>query len=305
MIAPDAALAAFAEEVGDSGPVAVEGGRTRWGRGGFPREGTRLVRAPAGIVEHRPEEMTVRVLAGTTVAEMEEALAASGQRSALPDRGGTIGGALAVGENHTWMLGRGALRAGVLQVRYVSAEGRVVSGGGPTVKNVSGYDVPRLMIGALGTLGLIGDAILRTNPRPAASRWVHLDGPDPFTVRDALHRPGAVLTDGAAVWVLLEGHPADVDDQCTDLCRIGEVTEVDGPPPLPAHRWSVAAGSLRTLDAATTGRFVAAVGTGLMFAELPPPRRRLSAGVAAVHLRMKNNFDPSGRLNPGRDPGTC
>ena len=114
------AVDAFAEEVGAVGPVAVEGGRTRWDLGGALADDARLVRAPSGVLERVPEEMIVRVLAGTPVAELDAELAAAGQRSALPSRGGTVGGALAVGENHVDVLSRGPLRASLLQVRYVA-----------------------------------------------------------------------------------------------------------------------------------------------------------------------------------------
>ena len=106
--------------------------------------------------------MVVTVRAGTTVAELHETLAAAGQTSALPDRGGTVGGAVAVGENRLDRLGRGSARRR-LQVRYVSAEGEIVTGGGPVVKNVSGFNLPKLIVGSLGTLGLIAEVVLRTN----------------------------------------------------------------------------------------------------------------------------------------------
>ena len=64
---------------------------------GFPAENTRFVKAPEGIMI-KPEEMTVTVLAGTTVSELHTELEKHGQRTCLPDRGGTIGGAIAVGE---------------------------------------------------------------------------------------------------------------------------------------------------------------------------------------------------------------
>jgi len=169
----DPTLLAFADEVGDTGPVAIEGERTRWELGGESTGEPRLLRAPAGIVDYKPEEMTVQVRAGTTVADLHAALAEKGQRSALPERCGTVGGALVVGENDIRALGRGRVRESLLQVRYVSAEGRIVSSGGPTVKNVSGFDLPRLMVGSLGTLGCVAEVILRTNPIPAESRWFH------------------------------------------------------------------------------------------------------------------------------------
>ena len=90
--------------------------------------------------------MTILVRAGTTVADLHATLAEHGQRTGLPERGGTIGGALAVGENHLCALGRGRVREALLQVRYVSAEGRIVTSGGPTVKNVSGSTCRGLLL---------------------------------------------------------------------------------------------------------------------------------------------------------------
>ena len=123
----DAALDRFAAEVGSTDPIAVQGGGTRWHLGGIPAENARLIEAPTGIVDHQPSEMVVSVRAGTAVADLHDALAAAGQTSALPDRGGTVGGALAVGENRLDRLGRGSVRDAVLQIRYVSAEGETVA----------------------------------------------------------------------------------------------------------------------------------------------------------------------------------
>lgn len=312
----DTTLSAFVAEVGAADPVAVVGGRTRWTAGGPLADGARLVRAPAGVVEYHPEEMTVTVRAGTPVAELHAALAAAGQRTSLPERGGTVGGAFAVGENHLEVLGRGPLRAAALQVRYVSAEGRLVTGGGPTVKNVTGFDLPRLLVGSLGTLGLLAEVILRTNPIPPESRWVASGDADPFAVRDLLARPGAVLWDGATTWALLEGHPGDVDAQLGVLAGTGRWEPVAGPPALPPHRWSLRPSELRRLAPAgpsgapeagaagefATGDFVASVGVGTVFATIPQPRRTLSPAQQTLARRVKEQFDPAGRLNPGRRP---
>lgn len=295
----DPALDAFADEIGDTGPVAVEGARTRWGLGGELEAGTRLVRAPSGIVEHRPEEMTVRVRAGTPVADLHAELAAFGQRTGLPARGGTVGGALAVGENDLCVLGRGRVRDAVLQVRYVSADGRVVTGGGATVKNVSGYDLPRLLVGSLGTLGLIGEAVLRTNPVPEVSRWLRAEDADPFAAFAALYRPSAVLWDGTTTWVEIEGHGPDVDVQQGELVA-GSWEECAGPPPLPEHRWSMRPSDLRTLDTARLGPFVASIGVGTVLASHPSPPRPVPGPLAELSTRMKRSFDPAGRLAPGR-----
>lgn len=298
----DRALLAFADEVGADGPVAVRGAGTRWDLGGTSTPGTRVVQAPTGIVSYSPEEMTVRVRAGTSVAELHAALAARGQRTPLVERGGTVGGAVAVGENDIFVSGRGTLRSSLLQVRYVSAQGRVVNGGGPTVKNVTGFDLPRLMVGSLGTLGLPAEVILRTNPTPPASVWLAAALDDPFTVPDVTQRPSAVLWDGTTTWVQLEGHAADIAAERAALQSVAAFSEVDGPPELHHHRWSLTPGDLRTIDSRPTGSYIAVVGVGLAFCERPQPLRSLSPVVGELHDRMKANFDPTGRLNPGRLP---
>ena len=305
----DPVLADFAAEVGETGPVSVAGGRTRWGLGGPLADEAVVLSAPDGIVDYKPDEMTVTVRAGTTVAALHAELAAKGQRSALPDRGGTVGGALAVGENDVRSLGRGLLRTALLQIRYVSAEGRIVSSGGPTVKNVSGFDLPRLMVGSLGTLGLLAEVIVRTNPIPACSRWVVATGCDPLVVQGALLAPSAILWDGEFTWVQLEGHEPDVDAQHKALAPHGTfvtvaVTGDRLPVELPQNRWSLAPAEVPGLAGnSQTGRFVAAVGHGLVFAEHSQPSRTVDFQSALIAERLKQNFDPCGRLNPGRDPG--
>jgi FAD/FMN-containing dehydrogenase len=297
----DPALLAFAEQIGTTEPIAVRGAGTRWGLGGASSAGTRVIAAPTGIVSYQPEEMTVRVRAGTSVSELNLELAARGQRTALPDRGGTVGGALAVGENDVCVAGRSTVRSSLLQVRYVSAEGRVVNGGGPTVKNVTGFDLPRIMVGSLGTLGLLAEAIIRTNPIPAVSVWLTAHDVDPFVVFDALQHPSAVLWNGATTWVQLEGHAADVAAERAALSPLARFTETERPPSLPEQRWSLTPSAIRTLDHAHLGDFVAVIGVGMVFATRPQPVRSLSAAVREVHDRLKGNFDPTGRLNPGRD----
>ncbi len=297
------ALDSFAVEVATTGPVAVEGRRTRWGVGGQALENTRLVRAPSGIVSFEPAEMIVTVRAGTLVSELDATLAEHRQRAALPDRGGTVGGAIAVGENVLGSLGRGGLRASVLQVRYVSAEGKIVTGGGPTVKNVTGFDLPRLMAGSLGTLGLLAEVILRTNPIPPVRRWFVSESADPFVVRDAVQRPGAVLFDGTRTWVLLEGHSADVESSLRLLSAHGSYQEIAGPPTLPRYRWRLRPSEMTRLSGFDTGKYIASIGVGLVFAEHQQPPEALTPVVIALSKRVKDSFDPTGRLNPGRTPG--
>ncbi len=277
--------------------VAV-GGRTQWdvGVGVDPAVVAREVTPPEGIVALEAADMTVRARAGTTVAELDDALAAVGQTVAMPPwAGATVGGVLAVGHSGLRQLGWGPVRDVLLEARVVSAEGRVVKAGGPTVKNVSGYDLCRLLVGSLGTLGLIGEVMLRTRPLPATERWL-AGHADPFALVAQLHRPASVLWDGTTTWVLLDGHPSDVDAEAA----LTGLADVAGPPDLPPHRWSLRPSELTML--AAPGRFVAQVGVGVVHADLPAPPRPVDPHVADLHRRVKAAFDPTRRLNPGRDP---
>ncbi len=281
-------LRPFAEEVGSEGPVTITGLGTRGG----PVPGVRTVGAPAGIDRIEPAELTVCCGAGTMVAELDDALLAHGQCVALPPSG-TVGGALAVGHSGIRRLGYGPVRDTLLQARYVSSTGEVVKAGGPTVKNVSGFDLCRLLVGSRGTLGFIGEVILRTRPRARFEQWY--SGPvDPDATMAALYRPTSVLWDGTTTWVLLEGDERDVEAQVAAL----DLQPSVDPPPLPdGGRWSVAPGDIRRLH----GRFVVEIGVGTVHHESPPPPRPVDAGVAELHRRLKAGFDPAGRLNPGVD----
>lgn len=277
-------LTAFAAEVGAEGPVAPVGGRTQWDVGGAVDPAAREVVAPVGIVAYEPAEMVVRVGAGTTVAELSAALAEHGQMVPLDPSSpeATVGGVLAVGRSGLRRLRYGPVRDTLLEARFVSAEGRLVKAGGPVVKNVSGFDLCRLLVGSLGTIGVLAEVVLRVQPMPKAAQWYRHDA---FVDHRSFHRPSAVLWDGATTWVLLEGHPADI---------ALDWDEADGPPSLPRHRRSLPPSKLRTL----TGRFVAELGVGTVHvADRPPPQ---SPDRPDLHARVKALFDPTGRLNPGR-----
>ena len=284
-------LTSFVEEVGTEGPVTAVGGRTQWHVGGAVAADAREVRAPEGIVEYEPAEMTVRCGAATTVREVDEVVGAHGQLVALPDaEGATVGGVLAVGRSGIRRLGYGPVRDVLLEARYVSAEGLLIKAGGPTVKNVSGFDLCRLLVGSLGTIGLLGEVRLRCRPRPARSQW-YAGEVDPFALHRELYRPISILWDGTTTWVLLEGHPVDVDDQAR-----GAAAGAGRRAAARADRRSPVAAPGRAAGA--DGEFVAEIGVGVV--HLPTRSTVPVPGVPDLHRRIKAAFDPTGRLNPGR-----
>src|SRR5205823_5111345 len=135
-------------------------------------------------------------------------------------------GVLAAGVSGRRRLRTGPLRDRVLQVKAVTGDGRVTKAGGPTVKNVSGYDICRLMCGSLGTLGVIAEVILKVTPVPPVSAWWSCDIESSDAAVDVGRAALASLYDPAAVevigppWhvqVLLEGHAGDVAAQAARL----------------------------------------------------------------------------------------
>jgi glycolate oxidase FAD binding subunit len=154
-------------------PLSLRGGGTKDFYGHEPR-GERVEMAGyAGIVAYEPKELVLTVRAGTPLVEVEKALAAERQMLAFepPHYGSgraTIGGMVAAGLSGPRRPYAGAVRDFVLGTRVVNGKGEDLSFGGRVIKNVAGYDVSRLMAGALGTLGAITEVSFKVLPQPVS-----------------------------------------------------------------------------------------------------------------------------------------
>lgn len=136
----------------------------------------------AGITEYEPSEFTFTALAGTPVREIRAALGERGQylpfEPVLAEAGSTLGGAVAAGINGPGRWRYGGLRDFILGVRFVDGEGRLLRLGGKVVKNAAGFDVPKLLVGSAGRLGVIAEMTFKVFPRPLAWRTVRLPAAD-------------------------------------------------------------------------------------------------------------------------------
>ena len=196
-----------------NGPLRITGGGTRPLGGAVA--GTALsVAGLSGVVLHEPGALTLVVRTGTPMSEVEALLAAEGQRlpfepmdhRALMGTDGTptVGGMVATGASGPRRVQAGACRDFLLGARFVDGTGAVVKNGGRVMKNVTGYDLTRLMAGAHGTLGVLTEVAFKVLPVPEVTLTLHLDGLDdaqavaamaaalgtPFEVTGAAHLPG-------------------------------------------------------------------------------------------------------------------
>jgi glycolate oxidase FAD binding subunit len=124
-------------------------------------------------VEHEPGDLTVTAQAGITIADLQRALRARGQWLSLdpPDaEQATLGGVLATNAAGPRRQLYGTVRDLLIGVTVVTADGAVVRGGGKVVKNVAGFDLPKVFVGSYGTLGVITEATLKLRPVPDAER---------------------------------------------------------------------------------------------------------------------------------------
>jgi glycolate oxidase FAD binding subunit len=226
VLAP-ASEAEMAEAVAAAtGPLRVTGGGTRGGPGGGAALSTAGL---AGVTLYEPGALTIVVQAGTPVTEVEEALAGEGQRlpfepmdhRRLTGAEGvpTIGGAVAANASGPRRVQAGACRDALIGVRFVDGAGTVVKNGGRVMKNVTGFDLVKLMAGSWGTLGVLTEVAFKVLPAPAASATLEIGGLEPGRAVEALSvalgspyevSGAAHLTEAGRTLVRIEGFEAQV-----------------------------------------------------------------------------------------------
>jgi glycolate oxidase FAD binding subunit len=216
----------------DSRPYAVTGGGTKRAIGRPVAGDTLDLSALEGIVDYRPAELVLTTRAGTRLAAIVALLAEHGQRLAFepPDLGallgavacaedggngmtGTIGGVLAANLSGSRRITAGAARDHFLGVTAVNGQGDVFRAGGKVVKNVTGYDLPKLLAGSWGTLAVMTEVTLKVVPRAETEQTLIIADRDP---------PAAVATLTAAL-----GSPHDVSCAAFDPWR-GSLLRLEG-----------------------------------------------------------------------------
>lgn len=310
-----------------------------------------------GVRAFEPSELYVTAGAATPLVELDALLAQAGQQLACepPCIGGlgTVGGLVATGLSGPARPYAGSVRDHLLGLTLVDGQGQILKFGGTVMKNVAGFDVSRLMVGAMGTLGLIAEATFKLSPLPAVTRTLRFEAPQD----DALHAMNRAAAQGlplsASAWwdgsllLRLSGSLEAVqvaarqlggerlDDELaagfwaglrhqSDEFFAGAVRAMQAGRGISLWRLSLPStapvvvapgeqliewgGSLRWLVTpleASAVRDLAhrAGGQATLYAALPkqaPVFESPAPALKTILLRLKNQFDPSGILNPAR-----
>ena len=226
--------------------VIPRGGATKLGWGNPPSRADLILSTARlnKILEHAWADLTVTVEAGCTIQTMQQTLAQHGQRLALdplwPERA-TVGGILSTNDSGALRLRFGALRDLIIGVTIALPEGTLASSGGKVVKNVAGYDLPKLVTGAFGTLGVIARAVFRLHPLPHHTRSFTFSAANPeeaqklvLAIQDSKLAHVALQSHFSddtppSIDILFEGIEAGLDAQgiqLRSLCGSAQVTEV-------------------------------------------------------------------------------
>lgn len=238
--------------------LEIIGTGTRRGYGGIVDAGRVLdLSGLTGVVDYDPAELVLTARPGTPMREIEVLVAEAGQHLAFeppdlaplwggPAGGGTIGGALACGIGGSRRLSAGAPRDHFLGFEAVNGSGEIFHAGGKVIKNVTGYDLPKLMTGSFGTLAVLTEITIKVLPAPRAMATLVLTGlseaaaiaamtvalNSPAVVTGAAHFPASISNEGeASTRLRLEGVAVAVDAYARQLSQLltpfGRVETVD------------------------------------------------------------------------------
>jgi len=258
-----------------------------------PQEGQVLLELGSlrGVVEYDPSEYVVVARAGTPLAEVETLLAQHGQYlpfdPPLVEQGATLGGTVAAGLSGPMRQRYGGVRDFIVGVQFVDGTGCLVRGGGRVVKNAAGFDLPKLMVGSLGRLGVLTELAFKVFPAPKATCTLEVAFPGLEEALEALYRLA-----GSSI----ELYALDLVPPATLVLRLGGLAEalsarlerLQGFLARPAEVWQGAEEqgywrSLRNLQALGPGYLVKIALSARQIPSLEPalgnsPRRYLSAG---------------------------
>ncbi|KPK17511.1 MAG: glycolate oxidase [Betaproteobacteria bacterium SG8_41] len=354
-------------------PLCIRGGGTKDFYGGEIRGDVLDTKPLRGIVSYEPTELVISARAGTPLVEIEAALQekgqvlpfepphfdrppqpeapqppAEGQLSIAPvpteEKLATLGGCVATGLSGPRRAYAGAVRDFVLGARILDGKGAELHFGGQVMKNVAGYDVSRLTVGALGTLGVILEVSLKVLPAPAAEATLRLAaGPDeaitlmndwgskPLPVTATAYRAGSLsvrlsgapsavaaaakkiggetmdATHAAQFWSDIREQRAAFYAGNQALWRLS-IKPTTPPLDLAGPQLIEWGGALRWLRSDADAKVIReaaarAGGHATLFRAVDKTAgvfHPLSPGLAKIHRRLKEAFDPAGILNPGR-----
>ncbi|MGI9666817.1 MAG: FAD-binding oxidoreductase [Acidimicrobiia bacterium] len=296
------------------------------------------------VIEYRPEDLTIAVGAGMTLEQLDAELGPHGQTAVLPETspGRTVGGVVATAASGYRRLKYGPTRDRVLGVTVATGYGEIAHGGGQLVKNVTGYDLPRLLTGSFGSLGIITEVIFKLWPNAPHAATYAIE--QPGLALQTVFRPLAVLETETGSFLYADGSEAgvtNVQEALSDNAIGHDVTEgllwpeemdtavvlsVRVPP-----RSLVSA--VEVVRDSGAERWIAQHGVGVVecgFAEMSSDgvaglRTSIAAlggfvviedgsadlgdrwgmvpGTQQIQQRLKSLFDPDGVCNPGALPG--
>lgn len=326
----------------DGQPLDLQGASSKHFLGNPVAGRTVSVAGHQGIVAYEPTELVLTARAGTSVAELEATIAAEGQMLACePPRlasATSIGGSIASGLSGPGRPFLGGVRDCVLGVKMLNGQGQLLNFGGSVVKNVAGFDVPRLLCGSMGSLGVLLEVTLKLRPRARASAslsfpcslpqalqnfanwrcaglpltgaawdgeraWIRLSGAEDAVAEAQKSLSGQV--EDKAFWTALRDHKHAIFDARETLWLVR--TRPSANLPRLEGQWLVDwAGSLRWLATPESSKTV--IEEVARTGGFAWPYRTREAGKARLvreslvplHRRVCEAFDPRGILNPGR-----